>query len=126
MMAGAGFIFGSLSSCVALPVYKTIISESKISVPISLFAQTDLQIVRTKNAEYDIALRKEKDATYSAILMRCTHADNQLTSTGNGFTCNLHGSKFDSEGAVTKGPAELSLKKYPTQVISDNIVITIN
>lgn len=126
VMASAGFMLGSLSSCASIPVYKTVMDGNKISVPVSLFAQSDLQIIRPKNSEYDIALRKEKDETYMALLMRCTHADNQLTSTGNGFFCNLHGSRFDREGGVTKGPAELSLKRYATQIISDNIIITIS
>lgn len=126
MLAGAGLVFGSLISCASLPIYKTLMTENKISVPVSLFTQSDLHIVRTTNTEYDIALRKEKDATYTALLLRCTHADNQLTSTGNGFICSLHGSKFNSEGAVTKGPAEHSLKRYSTQIISDNIIITIS
>ncbi|MEP7171575.1 MAG: hypothetical protein ABI855_19545, partial [Bacteroidota bacterium] len=61
MVAGVSFVLGSLSSCASLPIYKTVIAENKISVPVSLFVQSDLQIVRTPNAEFDIALRKEKD-----------------------------------------------------------------
>ena len=40
-----------------------------------------------------------------------------------GFTCNLHGSKFDQEGHVTNGPAARSLKKYPTEIVSNQIII---
>jgi Rieske Fe-S protein len=116
----------SMSSCVSFPIYKTLIIDNKISVPVSLFTYSELQIIRSKTSEYDIALRKEKNETYTAILLRCTHADNQLTSTGNGFVCNLHGSKFDSEGLVIKGPAEFPLKKFSTEIIADNIVITLN
>jgi len=72
---------------------------------------------------YNIGLKKEKDGTYTALLLRCTHADNQLIPAGNGFKCTLHGSAFDNEGHVTQGPAERPLKKYPTQIISDQIVI---
>ncbi len=79
-----------------------------------------------KELEDDIALRKEQDGTYTALLMRCTHADNPLVSTGNGFICNLHGSTFDKEGSVTKGPAALPLRKYSVEIVSDNILIHIN
>ena len=123
ILASADLIAGSMSSCSQLPIYKTAINENKITVPLSLFAQTNLQLIRPKQLDYDIALRKEQDGSYSAILLRCTHADNQLTSTGNGFVCNLHGSRFNTEGLVMKGPAERSLKKFPTEVISDNIII---
>ena len=121
----AGIAVGSLSSCTSASVFKTTISENKITVPVSAFATTSLQIISPKNYEYNIALRKEEDGSYTALLLRCTHADNQLVSTGNGFVCNLHGSKFDKEGGVTKGPAALPLKKFHTAVISDNIIITL-
>jgi Rieske Fe-S protein len=123
LAVGAGMVIGSLSSCATLPVYKTAPSNNKVSVPVSLFAQSDFQIIQPKDFYYNIGLRKEQDGTYTALLLRCTHADNQLVSTGNGFKCNLHGSAFDKEGQVTQGPAEHSLKKYPTEIISDQIII---
>ncbi|MFI5161794.1 MAG: Rieske 2Fe-2S domain-containing protein [Sphingobacteriales bacterium] len=123
---GAGLVIGSLSSCATLPVYKTTVDANKVIVPASLFAQSELQIIQPKDMFYNIALRKEKDGSYTALLLRCTHADNQLISTGNGFKCNLHGSGFDQEGRVTRGPAERSLKKYKTELISDKIIIHID
>jgi Rieske Fe-S protein len=118
-LLAAGSIYGidSLTSCSQFPIYKTSISENKISVPLSLFSQTDLQIIRPGQIEYDIALHKEPDGTFTALLLRCTHADNQLTMTGNGFICNLHGSIFNKEGNVMKGPANRSLRKFETRLV---------
>jgi len=123
MAMGAGLLVGSLSSCATIPVYKTTVDANKVTVPVSLFAQTDFQVIQPKDLFYNIALRKESNGTYTALLLRCTHADNQLMSTGNGFKCNLHGSSFDKEGHVTQGPAERPLKKYQTEIISDKIII---
>jgi Rieske Fe-S protein len=123
LAVGAGMVVGSLSSCATLPVYKTVAANNKVSVPVTLFAQSDFQIIQPKDMFYNIGLRKEKDGTFTALLLRCTHADNQLVSTGNGFRCDLHGSAFNMEGQVTQGPAEQSLKKYPTEVISNQIII---
>ena len=121
--AGAGMLIGSLSSCATLPVYKTSIDASTVTVPASLFAQGDFRVIQPNGFFYNIGLRKEADGTYTALLLRCTHADNQLAPAGNGFKCSLHGSSFDKEGRVTQGPAERSLKKYQTEIISDQIVI---
>ena len=123
---GAGMMVGSLSSCATIPVYKTTIANNKVSVPSTLFAQSDFQIIQPKDLYYNIGLRKEKDGSYTALLLRCTHADNQLTSTGNGFKCNLHGSEFNKNGQVTQKPAKHSLKKYPTEMISNQIIIHIS
>ena len=123
LAVGAGLVVGSISSCATLPVYKTTMANNKVTVPISLFAQSDFQVIQPKDLFYNIGLRKESNGTYTALLLRCTHADNQLMATGNGFKCSLHGSVFDKEGQVTQGPAERPLKKYPTEIISDQIII---
>lgn len=120
---GAGLVVGSLSSCTALPMYKATVDNKKIAVPVSLFAQSNFQVIEAKGLFYNIGLLKEKDGSYTALLLRCTHADNQLTPTGNGYKCNLHGSAFDAEGQVTQGPAEKPLTKYPTETIQGNIII---
>jgi cytochrome b6-f complex iron-sulfur subunit len=57
--------------------------------------------------------------------MQCTHADNEVQASQNGFYCNSHGSKFDANGKVLKGPASLNLKQYQTSVSNNNLIITI-
>ncbi|MCX6189791.1 MAG: Rieske (2Fe-2S) protein [Bacteroidetes bacterium] len=126
LLASAGSFVSMFSSCAPAMVFKTRIVNNKIFVPISHFEKNNLQIIRARGAEFDIALRKEKDGTYIALLLKCTHAENALTSTGNGFICTVHGSKFDPEGLVTKGPAAHTLKKYQTQIVSENIIISIH
>lgn len=123
LAAGAGLVIGSFSSCSTLPLYQTSIINNKVSVPLALFAQSGLQIIQPKNSYYNIALKKEENGTFTALLLKCTHADNQLNATGNGFKCNLHGSTFDQEGQVTKGPAQRALKQYPTEIINGQIII---
>lgn len=125
-LASVGLAASSLSSCSNLPIYKTTVHNNQITVPVVLFAQSNLQLIRPVKSDYDIALQKGKDGTYAALLLSCTHSENQLSSTGNGYICNLHGSRFDKEGHVLKGPAALPLKKYPTSIVSDNIIITLH
>jgi Rieske Fe-S protein len=127
LLAGSGALVGSLESCgTALPAYKTTMANNKVAVPVALFANSNFQIVQPKGMYYNIALKKEQDGNYTALLLRCTHADNQLTPAGNGFKCTLHGSAFDNEGHVTNGPAERPLKKFLTQIESGQIIIHIN
>jgi Rieske Fe-S protein len=123
---GAGWAVTGLSACAHLPVFNAELRDNKIAIPLSVFDAAALQIISIKGMEYNVAVRKEKNGSYTALLMRCTHADNQLNSTGNGFVCTLHGSAFDKEGAVTQGPAETSMKRFPTAITGTNIIITIN
>jgi len=108
-------------------VYKTGLNENnELVIPLSLFETGNLQFVRVKKWYYDIAVHKEEDETYTAILMKCTHMDNQLNITGSGFRCSLHGSEFDKKGEILKGPAEIPLKTYTTITDNDNLLIKID
>ncbi len=126
MLAGAGMAVGSLTSCATMPVYQTAVINKKIVVPQSLFDKGNLQIIQPKNMYYNVALKKEPGGTYTALLLRCTHADNQLITTGNGFKCTLHGSAYNQEGQVINGPAERPLHQYPTEINNGQITITIS
>jgi len=109
----------------SLAVYKTSVINKQLQVPANLFDKSPVQIVRPAGWYYDIAVEKRADNTYKALLMQCTHQENQLTLTGTGFSCSLHGSQFDKEGHVKKGPAEDALTQYKVFTQNDNIIIEV-
>jgi len=94
-------------------------------MPANLFDKTATQIVRPAGWYYDIAVEKTADNTYKALLMQCTHQDNQLTLTGTGFNCSLHGSQFDKDGKVKKGPAEDALTQYKAYINNGQLIIEV-
>jgi Rieske Fe-S protein len=123
----SGLIFGSLlSSCASFPVYETIINEEKITVPVSLFAKSSIQIIDAKDFKYNIALEKKKDGSYLALLLECTHASTPLNFTGNNFVCPLHGSMFNEQGKVLQGPATLPLKRLAAHTEGNQIIILLS
>lgn len=122
-VVAAGLPISMIASCTSLTIYKTVVSENKIKVPLTAFVTGDFILVRPRDYEFDIAARKLANGAYEALLLRCTHEDNQLISTGNGFVCNLHGSRFDSEGTVVKGPAVRPLQKFRTEIVSGDLII---
>lgn len=119
----AGWMLTELAACSHTPIYKAEVKDHKAAIPLSMFASSDVLITSIRGLEYDLAIRKEKDNSYSALLLKCTHFDNPLTATGTGYTCSLHGSMFDREGVVTQGPAEYNLKHYPTTVNATDVII---
>ena len=125
LLGATGYLLTSLSACgpAAFPVLKTEIVNDEIQLPLSALSTSNLHLVRPKGWYYDIAVQKKEDAGYEAILLKCTHQDNQLSATGKGYTCSLHGSQFDKDGRVTKGPAERSLKQFRTSVSQDILII---
>ncbi len=126
MLGAAGFMLPQLIGCSpAIAVYKTIVNNNQLAIPLTLFEISSIQFVRPAGWYYDIAVQKKEDNTYAAILMKCTHQENQLTKSGNGFHCSLHGSQFDATGKVRKGPAETPLRTYLTSIDQNNLIIRI-
>ena len=124
LLAGSGFLLSELGACSpAYQVIRTEVVNDKIRIPTAGFAQSGLEFVRPRGWFYDIAVQKRGNNDYEALLLQCTHQSNQLVPNGNGYTCNLHGSQFSAEGAVRKGPAEKSLKKYAVTVENELLVI---
>lgn len=97
--------------------------DNAITVPLSALAGSDYQILRPNNLLFDIALRRESNGRFRALVLQCTHASNQVTPTGDGYVCPAHGSTFDIEGRVTRGPAQLSLRKLPVEQTKDAIIV---
>src|SRR5215470_5659810 len=93
MLMTAGYFLPALASCSPkYSVYKTAIVDKKVLVPLAMFEKSSLQLVRPTGWVYDIAVEKKEDNTYTALLLQCTHQENQLTPNGtNGFYCSLHG-----------------------------------
>ena len=123
LMAASGFLVAESISCgPPYQIIKTEIINDSIQLPLSSFDQPGLKLVRPSGWIYDIAIQKNEQG-YEALLLQCSHQNNQLIPSGKGYVCNLHGSTFDAQGKVMKGPAELSLKKYQTVIEQGNLII---
>ena len=115
MATAAAFLIPALPGCSpASSVYKTSITpDNYILIPKNEVFETGVKIIRPEGWIYDIALHKKDDGKFTALLLRCTHMDNQLSQASGGYICHLHGSRFSADGNVIKGPAERSLESFP-------------
>ncbi|CAN5143152.1 hypothetical protein BH11BAC6_BH11BAC6_10130 [soil metagenome] len=128
MLMAAGYILPKLTGCspAAYNVFKTEIIDKKITMPLTMFDAGNIQFVRPKGWYFDIAVQRNTDNSYQALLLQCTHQENQLNVQGkNGYHCSLHGSEFDLNGNVRKGPAQQPLKRYSTSLENNNLIIHI-
>lgn len=64
-----------------------------------------------------------KGGNYQAFSNLCTHQGCEVTYTAafNGFDCGCHGSQFDKEGNVIRGPARIRLFEFETRVVGENL-----
>lgn len=61
--------------------------------------------------EARVAIMREKDVVYALNLV-CTHLGCTLNVTPTMLVCPCHGSNFDRQGRVLKGPADRQLQRY--------------
>lgn len=124
-----GLILGSslLESCGAtgLSVLKTSATGNKVAVPLQSFAQSNFKLLRVNDYNYDIAVQKQEDGSFNALVLMCTHAKHPLTKAGNGYFCTLHGSKFSGNGKVEKGPASRPMVRLHTEVLNEDLIVTL-
>lgn len=123
--AGAA-IASDLSSCspaLAKTTFKPAVKNNQVEVPLSMFETQAIQVISPDKYEFEIAVEKKQDNTYNALLLKCTHYSNQLTTTGSGYFCSLHGSKFSKTGEVQRGPADQPLQQLKTQIVNNNLLI---
>ena len=69
-----------------------------------------------------IAVIREKGELYALDLV-CTHLGCTVSVTPAGLVCPCHGSRFDRQGMVNKGPADRPLKRYGVEVSDDGIIV---
>lgn len=123
----SGFLLTAvLEACkTSLGVYKTASQNNIVKIPLTEFSQSKYKIVRVNNYNYDLAVQQNEDASYTVLVLMCTHAGQPLTKTGDNYYCTLHGSQFDHYGKVTKGPAEKNLTTLHTTTDKENLLITL-
>src|ERR1700693_1893116 len=124
LFAGAGFLISDLTACTtSSKIIHLPITQDSVRFPIIAFATELIQLIRPEGWYYDIAVRKTGTDQFDALLMKCTHQQNQLIMISNGYKCNLHGSQFNLSGQVVKGPAEHALKRFSTSLDQGQLVI---
>jgi cytochrome b6-f complex iron-sulfur subunit len=61
-----------------------------------------------------VALMREGETVYALGLV-CTHLGCTVTVTSSGLSCPCHGSRFDRQGRVLKGPADRPLRRLKVE-----------
>ena len=117
----AGATSTLLESCSpkALPALTLEKNQDTFALPITAWDGGDVVMVARKGAP-SILIHKNGEK-YTALPMKCTHQGARLKWENNTLVCGLHGSIFQTDGSVTKGPAKQALIPFQVQT-KDGIV----
>jgi cytochrome b6-f complex iron-sulfur subunit len=117
--AGAALLFAALGM-MRLPKAAVLSSPSKkfrVSLPESLAAGQAFE-----PPGHAVAMFRDDDGVY-AISKICTHLGCVVRNAGKDFECPCHGSRFATDGTVTKGPAPRPLPWYRVTRVGKDYVV---
>ncbi len=69
------------------------------------------------------AMLISREGSFSAFSLVCTHLGCTVEQAASGFSCPCHGSRYDAQGNVTRGPARKSLTPLKVEVTSQGHVL---
>jgi len=130
LAGGLGLTAGvttGLPGCATVTVYPGSLSGGRIVLqrPELDEAMAAKRVVRLSAPGFDgtILLVKAESGEYRALDATCTHQGCQVRPTGSGLTCPCHGSSYNLDGEVVRGPAQKPLHYYNTEVKAETIEI---
>jgi nitrite reductase/ring-hydroxylating ferredoxin subunit len=65
------------------------------------------------------ALLIHGETGYTALSLTCPHLGCTVEEKPDGLICPCHGSRFDADGAVLRGPARQALRSLRVEIIED-------
>jgi cytochrome b6-f complex iron-sulfur subunit len=123
-VAGLGFLLAE-ESCKTADVASITVKNKIVTVPLSQFGDKKTLIIKNPALDFDLALVKKSEQEYVAMKMICPHKYNPVVTTEKGFMCPSHGSEFDTDGNVTRGPASNPMKRFPAKLEGKKVVINL-
>jgi len=126
-LAGAGFV---LSGCVAMVTHPVPVNDGRVRLALTSYpelAKPDgaIRILPAANTD-PIYVLATGTGEFRALSPICTHRGCTVDVQGARLVCPCHGSTYDREGTVLRGPAERALTRYNVSREGDVLVIEVS
>lgn len=118
-------VVSTLESCASAKGAGYAVADGALRIPVSGLTP-GVNILRAKGLADKLLINRREDGTYTALVLNCPHKNGPVNFTdGEGLKCGWHGSTFDRDGKVTRGPSKQDLKHYPASVEGDQLVVNV-
>ncbi len=117
----------ALSACASVPTLHPTVEAGRVRV-----ARVDVQaafgagsalLLQSDTLPESIYVLRDDNDTYTAVGATCTHLGCQVRPANNFLRCPCHGSSFNFDGGVVRGPATQPLPRYRLDLVGEHIVI---
>ena len=120
---------GGLSGCAAVATFRARLVEGRVVLPRDELEEglrvDNVLLVTAEGLSEAILLIRMEEGSYRALGARCTHLGCQVRPGKHALRCPCHGSVFDLEGKVIRGPAKRPLSRYAVEVNETTLEIMI-
>lgn len=99
------------------------VESGLLKVPLGTLGKGDSAVVKAKGLDGKLLIVKRPDGTYTALELTCPHKNGPVKDKGGVLTCDWHGSTFDRDGQVTKGPSKAGLKRFPVDLVGEELQV---
>jgi Rieske Fe-S protein len=84
-------------------------------------------VVEVAGMEDKVLLFRSRGGELVALSMTCTHrgCDVEYRPEPEAMACPCHGSEYDLEGKVTRGPAKLPLRRFAVREEGDAVLVVV-
>jgi Rieske Fe-S protein len=119
-----------LTGCASLVTHPVPVSGGRVRLSLAGFpdlARPDGAIRILPDGMTDpIYVLARADDQFGALSPICTHRGCTVDVQGDRLVCPCHGSTYDRDGRVLKGPAQRALTRYPVTRSGDDLVIEVD
>ncbi len=116
-----------LGACASVLVRQVPVANGRVELPLVQYPELSqagaaLQILPEGQTQPLIVI-VDAAGKHSVISSECTHKGCTVEVQGERIVCPCHGSTYDRKGDVLKGPAQRSLRRYPSRLTSEGVLI---
>ena len=120
VLAGGALAGASLPGCAAFVATTVTPVDGVIRLTIRNFPQLQQPggylKIRPAGSEVPLYVLNQSERGFTVVSSICTHLQCTINVEGSALRCPCHGSEFDREGNVRRGPAARPLDRFPATV----------
>ena len=117
----------TLGGCASLVVRRVTPVDGRLELALShypeLSERESVLKVLPEGTEQPVYVLTDAQGAHTALSSTCTHLGCTVEVGSTHLVCPCHGSTFDRQGRVVRGPAEEPLPRYQTRLTSDGVLI---
>ena len=117
----------ALGGCASLAMRRVTPVDGRLELALAhypeLSERESVLTVLPDGTDQPVFVLTDSEGAHTALSSTCTHLGCTVEAGGTNLVCPCHGSTFDRQGRVLRGPAEDPLPKYQTRLTSDGVLI---